>query len=144
LLTLRRTTEEFPGSAIAWLEYGFLLDRLGRELDAIPKYKTAIRLGLPRAQAIEALICLGSSLDTVGRHEAALAQLRRAQKLAPPNDLVANLFLAAALCSVDRPLAAVRLLAAQALSQSQSARVRGYESVIRRKLGIRHSAAAQV
>lgn len=133
LRLLQAINKEHPNLALGWLEHAYVLDRLGREAEAVPLYKKAIRLGLRGNDLLEALVCLGSSLQTLGRHTLAVTTLRRALKLFP-NDLLVKYFLCIALCSAERPMSAVRLLAEDLLTRFSDPRVVRYELTIRRKL----------
>ncbi len=119
------------------LASAFQLDRRGREREAIPRYKEAIALGLSDALLREALICLSSSLETVGKAKEAIRYLRRAKNMWP-NDAVIDLFLASALRSQGNIEGSLSVLAAALLCRTRGRRVESYLPVIRRKLRIRH------
>ena len=64
---------EHPAHAELHYEVASLHDMLGREAQAIPLYRKAIELGLGEASLRGALLGLGSSYRTTGRHAEALA-----------------------------------------------------------------------
>ncbi len=64
---------EHPTHAELHYEVASLHDMLGREAQAIPLYQKAVSLGLGEASLRGALLGLGSSYRTTGRHAEALA-----------------------------------------------------------------------
>ncbi len=62
-----------PAHAELHYEVAGLHDMLGREAEAIPLYQKAVSLGLGEASLRGALLGLGSSYRTTGRHAEALA-----------------------------------------------------------------------
>jgi Flp pilus assembly protein TadD len=129
LSTLR---ELHPKSAPVWLESAFALDRLGREAQAIPLYERAIALGLEGSALRDALVCLGSSLQTVGRAKEAVRYLAQAQKQFP-GDVVVELFLALGYHDVQQPTHALRLTALACLRESGNRGLAAYRDVLKRK-----------
>jgi tetratricopeptide (TPR) repeat protein len=79
-------------TAQAALDDAVRFDQRGREDDAIPLYREAIRRGLRGKALRNALIGLGSSLCTAGQHRAALRTLDRARN-AFPDDVAVMMFL---------------------------------------------------
>jgi|SRR5579871_2595401 len=63
-------------------------DNNSREAEAIPHYKQAIALGLPRLIRAQALAWLASSLYKTGAPEEALANLAKAKQLASDPELL--------------------------------------------------------
>ncbi|WP_430481144.1 tetratricopeptide repeat protein [Aeromonas caviae] len=63
-----------PAHAELHYEVAGLHDMLGREAEAIPLYQKAVSLGLGEASLRGALLGLGSSYRTTGRHAEALAR----------------------------------------------------------------------
>src|SRR5579863_5177134 len=59
------------------LQAAFRLVGAAREAEAIPLYKRAIRAGLKGESLRDALVCLGSSLITVGKAKEAVRYLKR-------------------------------------------------------------------
>ena len=80
-------------SASEILSEALSVDAAGREQEAIPLYRLAISRGLAKKDLHTALVCLGSSLRTVGQSKAAITTLRKARRLFP-RDVVVILFLA--------------------------------------------------
>jgi tetratricopeptide (TPR) repeat protein len=70
-------------SARTIFELANALDYLGREAEAIPQYKEALRLELPTECQAYALIQLGSSLRNVGRANEAIELLAEAEHTFP-------------------------------------------------------------
>lgn len=65
------------------LERAFALDRAGREREAIPIYRQAIKMGLQKKHLSDAFLCLGSSLRSVGNYKEAIKTLKRGGRLFP-------------------------------------------------------------
>lgn len=63
-----------PAHAELHYEVAGLHDMLGREAEAIPLYQKAVSLGLGEASLRGALLGLGSSYRTTGRHAEALSR----------------------------------------------------------------------
>lgn len=93
------------------LEQAFDHDRHGREAEAIPLYRRAIKLGLARRWQLDATICLASSLRNVGKTKQALKAILAAKKLAPHNRAVL-LFHCLILHDLGRSAEALSMLAA--------------------------------
>ncbi|MGA3066070.1 MAG: tetratricopeptide repeat protein [Tepidisphaeraceae bacterium] len=129
LAALRR---RYPDVAEAWLESAFALDRLGREDEAIPLYEQAIRLGLDGSALRDALICLGSSLRTVGRAREALRRFQQARRRFP-RDVVVELFLALGYHDTRQPTDALRLTALACLRESGDSGLAPFRDVLKRK-----------
>jgi len=129
LATLRR---RYPRVAAVWLESAFALDRLGREEQAIPFYDRAIRMGLDGNSLRDALICLGSSLRTVGRAQDAVRRFQQARKRFP-NDVVVELFLALGYHDTQQATDALRLTALACLRESGSSGLAPFRDALRRK-----------
>ncbi len=123
---------EYPRNAPVWLHSAFVLDRLGREQDAIPLYEQALELGLRGTDARDALVCLASSLRNVGRPQDAIPHLERALRRFR-GDVVVELFAALLLADVGRSGEAVRLLALGLLRESQAPDLARYRDVLRRR-----------
>jgi Flp pilus assembly protein TadD len=121
-----------PKNALVWLESAFAMDRLGREAQAIPLYERAISLGLEDMAMRDALVCLGSSLRTVGRAREAVKYLAQAQKQFP-GDVVVELFLALGYHDVRQPTHALRLTALACLRESGDRGLAAYRDVLKRK-----------
>jgi Flp pilus assembly protein TadD len=132
LRTFETLRELYPDDASVWLESAFALDRLGREAQAIPLYEQAIALGLNGSMLKDALVCLGSSLRTVGRSREAVRFLTRAHKQFP-EDIIVELFLALAYHDIQLPTRALRLVATACLRDSKSQELAAYRGVLKRK-----------
>jgi tetratricopeptide (TPR) repeat protein len=129
LAQLRR---RYPRVAGVWLESALALDRQGREEQAIPFYERAIRLGLSGSSLRDALICLGSSLRTVGRAQEAVRRFQQARRRFP-GDLVVELFLALGYHDTRQETDALRLTALACLRESGDRKLDPFRSVLRRK-----------
>src|SRR5215467_10742323 len=83
-LYLEKAVATAHGSAAkarALYALGLFHDNNSREAEAIPHYKRAIALGLPRRLRVQALVWLASSLYKTGSPEVALATLQKAKRL---------------------------------------------------------------
>ncbi len=92
LEVLREALDEVPDHAAANFEYASLLDSLGREREAIPRYERSISGGLSGEELQEATVNLGSSYRVIGEPERAVEVLSRF-----PENRAARVFLAMAL-----------------------------------------------
>ncbi len=93
---LRTALNENPGHAAANFGYARLLDGLGREREAIPRYERSIACGLSGKELQEATVNLGSSYRAVDEPERAVEVLRAALLQFPENRAM-RVFLAMAL-----------------------------------------------
>jgi tetratricopeptide (TPR) repeat protein len=73
--------------AIAHYQLGLFHDNNSREAKAIPHYRSAIALGLPRVVKAEAFAWLASSLYKTGSPDAARRSVRNSLRLAPDSQL---------------------------------------------------------
>jgi len=121
-----------PSNVKILLDSAFALDRRGREAQAIPIYKDAIRLGLKGSALRDAWVCLGSSYRAVGRLAEAKRCLERASKLFP-HDPLPKLFLALTLHDIGEKTAALRLLGTLYLNDSKNRGVAAYRRTLRAK-----------
>lgn len=117
---------------LIFLKEALVHDAAGREALAIPLYRAAMKKGLSKGDLRDAMICLGSSLRTVGEVKGAIRVLRRARKLYP-RDPVVILFLALAHASDGQQLLAIRQLADCVLKESRSPELEPYRKVLARK-----------
>jgi Flp pilus assembly protein TadD len=124
--------EEHPGEAIVWLRSAFVLDRLGREEEAIPLYERALSLGLQGREARDAMVCLASSLRNVGRTEDGLKHLERARRR-HRDDVVVELFSAFLMHDIGRTCEAVDVLVRSLLRESTAPDLERYRRVLRRR-----------
>lgn len=90
---MKKKKDDSPGPI---LEAAYRLDRAGKEAEAIPLYRGAIKAGLSSQDLRDAMVCLGSSLRVVGKTAQARSVLTKAKSLHPA-DPVVSLFLALAL-----------------------------------------------
>lgn len=74
-----------PGDATANFRCARILDGMGREREAIPRYERAVASGLSGEELQEATINLGSSYRVVGDYERAVAVLRAGLERFPEN-----------------------------------------------------------
>jgi tetratricopeptide (TPR) repeat protein len=118
--------------ALELLSEALALDAVGRERKAIPLYRRAIARGLENKDLHTALVCLGSSLRTVGQTKAAITTLRKARRLFP-RDIVVTLFLALAHYDAGQRDLAIRQLGDALLKESAQPSLAGYRRVLARK-----------
>lgn len=118
--------------AANFLRSALALDRRGNEGAAIPLYRRAIRLGLQGDSLRDALVCLGSSLRSVGEIAAAKRILLKGRRQFP-GDPVVILFLSLVEHDAGSPSLAVRQLASLYLGTTTDRGVAKYRSVLRRK-----------
>jgi len=121
-----------PTSATTLLQQALTLDANSHEQKAIPLYRRAISLGLSNKDLHTALICLGSSLRTIGQAHAAIRTLQKARKLFP-SDPAITLFLALAHYDARQPDLAIRQLADTLLKESKHPSLAPYRPVLKRK-----------
>ncbi|MFJ9037601.1 tetratricopeptide repeat protein [Streptomyces sp. NPDC102406] len=107
LLVLR---ERFPDDARVAYQTAWVHDALGLEAEAVPHYVSALAgPGLAEDDRRGALLGLGSTYRTLGRHAEAVATLTEATA-AFPDDNALKTFLAMALYDVGRAHDGMRLL----------------------------------
>jgi tetratricopeptide (TPR) repeat protein len=126
LAFFQRLAREMPSSARAHFELANVLDHLGREREAVPEYRLALRLGLPRPFELFALVQLGSSLRNIGAVAEALDVLHEARKIDPDGE-AGVLFLCLALHSAGQD--------GKALSLALSFILAGADAVTRERYG---------
>ena len=80
---LRRLTADQPDSAVAWFEFGGMLDWLGREGEALEPYERAAALGPPPDLQPQWALQYGSTLRNVGRTADAIRVLEEAVRRHP-------------------------------------------------------------
>jgi tetratricopeptide (TPR) repeat protein len=114
------------------LQHALSLDRKGHEREAISYYRRAIARGLSGMELHTALVCLGSSLRTVGQTDASIRTLRRSRRLFP-RDVTITLFLALANHDAGRYDLALRQLGDALLKESNEPNLQPYRAVLQRK-----------
>jgi Flp pilus assembly protein TadD len=119
-------------SALEILSEALVLDAASRESEAIPLYRMAIARGLAKKDLHTALVCLGSSLRTVGQTRAAIVTLRKARRLFP-GDITVIMFQALAHYDAGQRDLAIRQLGNALLNESMQPRLAGYRRVLARK-----------
>jgi tetratricopeptide (TPR) repeat protein len=77
LKKFREVFKDYRGNVLYLVEYANALDFMGKEAEAIPIYKMAIRLGLTGKMKTRAEIQLGSSLSVTGENESAIDLLSK-------------------------------------------------------------------
>lgn len=118
--------------ALSALNKAFSLDAAGQERQAIPFYRKALAGGLAGDDLHAALVCLGSSLRTVGQTKAGIRTLQKA-RLQFPKDVTVTLFLALAHYDNGQRDLAVRQLGDALLKESSQPRLAGFRRVLSRK-----------
>lgn len=116
---------EDPDHAAANFGYACLLDGLGREREAIPRYERSIARGLSGEELQEATTNLGSSYRTVGEPEKAVEVLSRF-----PENRAARVFLAMALHDLCEPGRAMEILLRELAETSSDRRISSYGRAI--------------
>ena len=114
------------------LDQALALDAGGREAEAIPLYRRAIARGLSGEKLHTALVCLGSSLRTVGQAHQAVRVLQRARKVFP-GDVPVILFLALAHWDNGQRELAIRQLGDALIKESKQRRLASFRGVLGRK-----------
>jgi predicted Zn-dependent protease len=92
----------------------------------------ALARGLSKEDTHAALVCLGSSLRTVGKTRAAVATLQKARRLFP-GDTVVIMFLALAHYDAGQRDLVIRQLGDMLLKESTQPRLAAYRRVLARK-----------
>jgi len=109
LSTMRRLVEERPADdPDALYEWASVHDFLGRESDAVPLYRAALRAGLSGDREPQAIIQLASSLRNVGEADAAVVLLKGQGENAATG-AAAQAFLALALHDAGHSAEALRV-----------------------------------
>ena len=121
--------ERRPKSARVHLQSAFVLDRLGREDEAVPLYERALRLGLSGTDARDAHVCLASSLRNVGRPRQGFDLLDGA-KSRFDGDVVFELFFALLATETGHANEAIRTLASSLLRESPAEDLGRYRNVL--------------
>src|ERR1700722_14735617 len=124
-LPMTRSNTQLKRTPTDLLPPAFPPDRAGREADAIPLYRQAIRTGLTSSALRDALVCLGSSLRTVGELAAARRTLQSARRQFP-GDPVVLLFLALVEHDARDAVLALRQVAHLYLTESKDPRIDPY------------------
>src|SRR5262245_57823016 len=119
-------------SAVTKLNEALALDAAGREGEAIPLYRRAIALGLKKQDLHTALVCLGSSLRTIGQTRESIRVLQKARLLFP-RDVVVTLFLALAHYDAGQQSLVIRQLADALLKESKQPGLEPYRRALARK-----------
>ncbi|MGW6536310.1 tetratricopeptide repeat protein [Streptomyces sp. NPDC055011] len=119
-----------PGDAEVAYQTAWAHDVLGLEADAVPYYETALAgPGLTADDRRGALLGLGSTYRTLGRHEDAVGLLEPAAAEFP-EDGALRAFLAMALYNTGRHHDSVRLLLTLLAATSEDPSVREYRPAI--------------
>jgi chloramphenicol O-acetyltransferase type A len=118
--------------ALSKLREALALDAAGKERLAVPLYRRALTIGLSGENLHTALVCLGSSLRTIGETQAAIRTLQKARRLFP-RDAAVILFLALAHCDAGQTHLAIRQLADGLIKESPQPRLAAYRRTLARK-----------
>lgn len=125
LEVLREALDEAPDHAGTNFAYASLLDGLGREREAIPRYKRAVAAGLSGEELQEATVNLGSSYRVVGEPGKAVEVLSRF-----PENRAARVFLAMALHDLGEPGRAMEILLRELAETSSDRWISSYGRAI--------------
>ncbi|MBO1332344.1 tetratricopeptide repeat protein [Streptomyces sp. VRA16 Mangrove soil] len=127
LLGLR---SRFPGDARVAYQTAWVHDTLGLEAEAVPHYVDAVGgAGLSAQERRGALLGLGSTYRTLGRHDDAVATLSAAT-VEFPEDNALKTFLSMALYNVGRAHDGMRLLLTVLAETSSDPDIVGYRPAI--------------
>ena len=126
---LRGVLAENPGDAAANFSYARILDGLGHEREAIPRYEQAIAGGLPEKEMQEATINLGGSYRAVGEPAEAVEILRRGLARFPRNQAL-RAFLAMSLQDLGEYGEATEVLLRVLTENSSDAWILHYQRAI--------------
>ena len=118
--------------AHALLEEAFRLDARGREAEAIPLYRLALSLGLPKEEKKHALIGLASSLRNVGQLPEARRVIERARRAYKDDPAIAA-FYALILHDLGESKQALKALGQAYLAHVRDPRLFEYERPLARK-----------
>ena len=129
LALARRCLADAPHDAVLCLEAAFVHDGVGREAEAVVLYRSALAAGLEPPQRRQALVCLGSSLRALGRHEEARQTLEQAVHEHPTAG-EAKAFLAMTLHNCGHSQAAVEMLLQLLAESSADPGIRAYRRAI--------------
>ncbi|MFN3565299.1 MAG: tetratricopeptide repeat protein [Burkholderiaceae bacterium] len=129
--TLVQTPDGSTQEAVDLLSKAYALDRSGREKEAIPLYKAALRGRLKKEERINAMICLASSHRVVGNLNASLRWLAACARAAP-RDAVVRLFQALAHLERGDAVRGLGVLADALLDGVDMRRVTAYRPALRR------------
>ena len=121
-----------PKSPRVHLQSAFVLDRLGREGEAVPLYERALSLGLKGTDARDAHVCLASSLRNIGRPQQGF-DLLDGVKSRFKGDVVFELFFALLATETGRSNEAIRMLARSLLRESPAEDLGRYRNALRGK-----------
>ena len=88
LLEAVETAPSGRDRAIAHYNLGLFHDNNGREVEAVPQYEAALRLGLDTPTESKSLAWLASSLYKTGSPEEALKRVRQSRSLASDARLI--------------------------------------------------------
>ena len=122
---------EDPDHAAANFGYAGLLDGLGREREAIPRYERCIARGLSGENLREATINLGSSYRVAGEPEKAVEVLSRS-----PENRAARVFLAMALHDLGESGRATEILLRELAETSSDRWINSYGRAIAEYAGL--------
>ncbi len=132
ILYFAQSLRNHPRSARIHLHSAFAHDRIGNEEQAIPLYERALALGLDKADARDAHVCLASSLRNIGKSRIGSDVLNEV-KDRYPRDVVFDLFTALLATELDRPHDAIRTLVGAVLRESDAPDLERYRNVLRAK-----------
>ena len=118
--------------ALAALRRAYALDARGREEEAIPPNRKALRLGVPGGEQKHALIGLASSLRNVGRAAEARRVIERARRTYK-GDPAVEAFYALVLHDLGEGDKAHKVLGKAFLTHVHDARLKDYRQALARK-----------
>ena len=121
-----------PKSACVHLQSAFVLDRMGREDEAVPLYERSLLLGLSETDSRDAHVCLASSLRNIGRSQQGFDLLDSA-KSRFDGDVVFDLFFALLAIEIGRSNEAIQTLVRSLLRESSATDLERYRNVLRGK-----------
>ncbi|MFI5356889.1 MAG: tetratricopeptide repeat protein [Opitutales bacterium] len=127
---LRALDARFPNVAEINYQLAWTCDALGRAAEAVPIYEKAIALGLPPHELSGALLGLGSTLRSLGRHDRA-AEVLESGRAQFPGHREFDVFLALALHDLGRHAEAMQLLLSVIADTADDPGLTAYQRAIR-------------
>jgi tetratricopeptide (TPR) repeat protein len=131
LKVLTDLCEEYPGDGEVWLEHALLLDKHGKEEEAISKYLNAVEFGLTAERERVALICLASSYRKVDEIDKAMSTILKVRNRFP--NAVVECFYALILHDAGFSSKAITALGLTLIQEASSGALSGFEEALKNK-----------
>ncbi|QUG41804.1 tetratricopeptide repeat protein [Psychrobacillus sp. INOP01] len=127
---LLQLVEKYPNNANILYQCGWSFDVLGEETKAVPYYKKAIELGLPKDEMEGALIGLGSTYRALGDYKKSKQVFMQGMELFPNNKAI-QVFYAITLYNLSEHSKATELLLDVILETTDDKQILAYEKALR-------------